>query len=65
MIRLVAASGVLMVEAAAHALWAGTQAEPGFLNLVLPALVGVGPAIHKTADEWFRRLTEGNGPHAV
>ena len=58
MTRLVAASGLLVIEAAAHALCAGTQAEPGLWTVVLPALVATGPAICRTADEWFRALTE-------
>ena len=58
MTRLVTASGLLVIEAAAHAFCAGTQAEPGLWSTVLPALLGAGPAICRTADEWFRALTE-------
>jgi hypothetical protein len=58
MTRLVAASGLLVIEAAAHAFLAGTQAEPSLWSVVVPALLGAGPAICRTADAWFRALTE-------
>ena len=58
MTRLVAASGLLVIEAAVHAFCAGTAAEPGLWSVVLPGLLGTAPAICRTADEWFRALTE-------
>jgi len=58
MTRLVAASGMLVIEAAAHAYCAGTWAEPGLWSTIVPGLLATGPAICRTADEWFRALTE-------
>ena len=63
MTRLVAASGLLVIEAAAHAFCAGTfctgaWAEPNLWGVVLPALLCTGPAIYRTADDCFRTLTE-------
>jgi hypothetical protein len=54
----VAASGLLVIEAAAHALCAGSWTEPGLWSVIVPGLLGAGPAICRTADEWFRTLTE-------
>lgn len=58
MTRLVAASGLLVIEAAAHAFCAGTQPEAGMWSIVVPAMLTTGPAIYRTADVWFRALTE-------
>ncbi len=58
MTRLVIASGMLVIEAAAHAFYAGSWAEPGLWGTVVPGLVATGPSIYRTADEWFRALTE-------
>jgi len=58
MTRLVAASGLLVIEAAAHAFCAGTWCEPGLWGVVVPGLLATGPTICRTADEWFRALTE-------
>jgi hypothetical protein len=58
MTRLVAASGLLVIEAAAHAFFAGSWAEPGLWSVIVPGLLGTGPAIYRIADEWFRALTE-------
>ena len=63
MTRLVAASGLLVIEAAAHAFCAGTfstgnWSEPGLWSVIVPGLLGAGPAICRTADDWFRALTE-------
>lgn len=57
--RLVVASGLLVFEAATHAVYAGTYAQISLCGIVLPALVGAGPAVYRTANEWFRILTEG------
>ncbi len=56
--RLVVASGVLALEAATHAVFAGSHASSGLWNIVLPALIGATPAVVKTANECFRLLTE-------
>jgi hypothetical protein len=56
--RLVVASGVLVLEAASHAVFAGTHSTPGIWNIVLPGLVGAAPAICRAANECFRFLTE-------
>jgi hypothetical protein len=63
MTRLVAASGLLVIEVAAHAFCAGTLCsesltEPGLWSVVVLGLLGTGPAIYRTADEWFRALSE-------
>jgi hypothetical protein len=58
MTRLVAASGLLVIEAAAHALYAGTWSESGLWGAVVPGLLAASPTICRTADEWFRALTE-------
>lgn len=58
MTRLLAASGLIVIEAAAHAYCAGTWVDPCLWSAVLPGLLGAGPTICRTADEWFRALTE-------
>ncbi len=62
MTRLIAAGGLIVFEAASHALyagaWSGTEGQAGVWNVVVPALVCTGPAIYRTADECFRMLTE-------
>jgi hypothetical protein len=58
MTRLVAASGLLFIEAAAHAYCAGTWAAPSLWSTVVPALLATSPAICRTADAWFRAMTE-------
>jgi hypothetical protein len=58
MTRLVAAGGLLIIEAAAHAFCAGTAAQPSLWNIIVPALLATSPAIYRTADAWFRALTE-------
>ena len=58
MTRLVAVIGLIVIEAAAHAFCAGTQAELGLWSVVVPTLLGAGPVICRTADEWFHALTE-------
>ena len=60
MSRLVVAGGVLLLEAATHAVFAGSHASPSLWNVVLPALLGAAPAVIKTANECFRLLTEGD-----
>jgi hypothetical protein len=57
--RLVVASGLLVIEAATHAAYAGAHAKIGLIGIVLPALVGASPSVYRTANEWFRILTEG------
>jgi hypothetical protein len=60
--RLVVAGGLLALETATHAVFAGSQASSNLWNVVLPALLGASPAIVKTANECFRLLTEcGSG----
>ena len=56
--RLVVAGGVLALEAASHAAFAGTHTSAGLWNIVLPGLLGAAPAICKAANECFRFLTE-------
>jgi len=58
MTRLVFASGMLVVEAAAHVFCAGSWAEPSLWGTIVPGLLATGPTICRTADEWFRALTE-------
>jgi hypothetical protein len=63
MTRLVATIGLLVIEAGAHAFCAGTfstgnLSEPSLWSVVVPTLLGAGPSICRTADEWFRALTE-------
>jgi len=57
--RLFVASGLLVLEAATHVVYAGTHEKVGLCSIVLPALVGATPAVYRTANEWFRILTEG------
>lgn len=59
MSRLTATCGLLVGEAFMHALFAGTRAEPRVWEIVLPALVAIGPATYRAAEAWFRFLTEG------
>jgi len=59
--RLIVAGGLLVIEAATHAAYAGTHAKLGLCGIILPALIGASPAAYRTANEWFRILTEGNG----
>ena len=63
--RLVVACGLLVLETATHAVYAGTHSSPGLWNIVVPGLIGASPAIYKTASECFRRLSEcGDSPAA-
>jgi hypothetical protein len=57
--RLVVAGGLLLVEAATHAAYAGAHAKIGLCGILLPTLLGASPAVYRTANEWFRILTEG------
>jgi hypothetical protein len=59
--RLVVACGLLVLETATHAVYAGTHESPGLWSFVLPGLLGASPAICKTANECFRLLTECGG----
>jgi hypothetical protein len=56
--RLVVACGLLVLETATHAVYAGTHSSPGLWSIVLPGLLGASPAICRTANECFRWLTE-------
>jgi hypothetical protein len=63
--RLVVACGLLVLETATHAVYAGTHSSPGLWNIVVPGLLGASPAIYKTASECFRWLSEcGDSPAA-
>ncbi len=59
--RLVVASGLLVIEAATHAAYAGAHTKIGLCGIILPALIGASPAAYRAANEWFRILTEGMG----
>jgi hypothetical protein len=61
--RLVVACGLLVLETATHAAYAGAHSSSGLWNIAVPALLGASPAIYKAANECFRRLSEcGDGP---
>jgi hypothetical protein len=59
--RLVVACGLLVIEAATHAAYAGMHSRIGLCSIVLPALIGASPGAYRAANEWFRILTEGSG----
>lgn len=61
--RLVVACGLLVLETATHAVYAGTHSSPAVWNIVVPGLIGASPAIYKAASECFRWLSEcGESP---
>jgi hypothetical protein len=63
--RLVVACGLLVLETASHAVYAGAHSSSGLWTIVVPALLGASPAIYKAASECFRWLSEcGDCPAA-
>jgi hypothetical protein len=63
--RLVVACGLLVLETATHAVYAGAHSHSSLWNIVVPGLLGASPAIYKTASECFRWLSEcGDSPAA-
>ena len=57
--RLVFVGGLLFIEAASHAIYAGTYSQASVYGIVVPALFGAAPAICRSANEWFLLLIEG------
>jgi hypothetical protein len=57
--RLVVAGGVMVLEVATHAVFAGTQSSATWWSIAIPTLLGAGPAVYKAADACFRLMIEG------
>ena len=48
--RLVVAGGVMVIEVATHAVFAGTQSSATWWSIAIPTLLGAGPSVYKAAD---------------
>jgi hypothetical protein len=57
--RLVVAGGVMVIEVATHAVFAGTQSSATWWSIAIPTLLGAGPSVYKAADACFRLMVEG------
>jgi hypothetical protein len=58
MARLVAVTGLIAAQAAAHVACVASHQETVSLVTLLPALFGGATAVFRIADDWFQALTE-------